>query len=65
MDRDEYLREYRQQNREYFAEKAKQQYEESKRLYGRQARVATRKFFTGVPVVGMTMERKPITITFD
>jgi hypothetical protein len=66
MDRrDEYLRAYRSEHKEYFAEKSRAQYEESKRLYGKQARVASRKFFVGEPVVGMTLIRKPITITFD
>jgi len=65
MDREEYLRTYRAEHRAYFAEKAKEQYEESKRLYGKQARVSTRRFFTGEPLVGMSMVRKPITITFD
>ena len=65
MDREEYLRTYRAEHRAYFAEKAKEQYEESKRLYGKQARVSTRKWFVGGPVVGMSMIRKPITITFD
>lgn len=65
MDREEYLREYRAHHKEYFAAKSREQYEESKRLFGRQARVATRKWFVGEPVRGMTMIRKPITITFD
>ena len=65
MDRDEYLRAYRAQHKAYFAEKSREQYEESKRLFGKQARVATRKYFVGEPVVGMTLIRKPITITFD
>ena len=63
--RDEYLRAYRAQHKEYFAEKSREQYEESKRLFGKQARVASRKFFVGEPVLGMSMIRKPITITFD
>ncbi len=65
MDRNEYLSKYREDNRAYFAQKSREQYEESKKLYGKQARVATRKWFVGEPVVGMTMERKAITITFD
>jgi hypothetical protein len=65
MDREEYQREYRAQHKDYFAAKSREQYEESKRLYGKQARVPTRKWFVGEPVVGMSMERKPITITFD
>jgi hypothetical protein len=63
--RDEYLAKYRSEHKEYFAEKSREQYEEGKRLFGKQARVATRKFFVGEPVVGMSMIRKPITITFD
>ncbi len=65
MDRDEYLRAYRAQHKEYFAEKSREQYEESKKLYGKQARVATRKWFVGEPVVGMTVIRKQIIISFD
>ena len=65
MDREEYLAKYREDHRDYFAEKSRAQYEESKRLYGKQARVGTRKWFVGEPVVGMTMIRKNITITFD
>ena len=65
MDRAEYLAKYRAQHKAYFAEKSRAQYEESKRLFGTQARVATRKYFTGDPLVGMSVIRKPITITFD
>ncbi len=66
MDRrDEYLRAYRAQHKEYFAEKSREQYEESKRLYGKQARVASRKWFVGEPVVGMTVIRKQIIVSFD
>ncbi len=66
MDRrDEYLRAYRAQHKEYFAEKSREQYEEGKRLYGKQARVATRKFFVGEPVLGMTLIRKKIIVSFD
>jgi hypothetical protein len=66
MDRrDEYLRAYRSEHKEYFAEKSRAQYEESKRLFGKQARVASRKFFVGEPVVGMSMERKKVIIYFD
>ena len=66
MDRrDEYLAKYRSEHKEYFAEKSREQYEESKRLYGKQARVASRKFFVGEPVVGMSMEKKKVIIYFD
>lgn len=65
MDREEYLAKYRSEHKEYFAEKSRAQYEESKRLFGKQARVASRKWFVGEPVVGMTMIRKPITVVFD
>ena len=65
MDRNEYLAKYREDNRSYFAEKSREQYEESKRLYGKQARVATRKYFTGDPLVGMTVIRKQIVVSFD
>ncbi len=66
MDRrDEYLRTYRAQHKEYFAAKSREQYEEGKRLYGKQARVATRKYFTGDPLVGMTVIRKQIVVSFD
>lgn len=65
MDRNEYLSKYREDNRAYFAQKSREQYEEGKRLYGRQARVATRKWFVGEPVVGMSMVRKKVVITFD
>jgi len=65
MDRNDYLAKYRSEHKEYFAEKSRAQYEESKRLYGKQARVGTRKYFVGEPVLGMTLIRKPITITFD
>mgnify|MGYP005995798937 CR=1 FL=1 len=65
MDRDEYLRAYRAQHKEYFAAKSREQYEEGKRLYGKQARVATRKWFVGEPVVGMTVIRKQIVVSFD
>ena len=65
MDRNDYLAKYRSEHKEYFAKKSRAQYEESKRLFGKQARVASRKWFVGEPVVGMTMIRKPITITFD
>jgi len=65
MDRADYLAKYRSEHKEYFAEKSRAQYEESKRLYGTQARVATRKWFVGEPVVGMTMERKKVIIHFD
>ena len=63
--RDEYLRAYRAQHKEYFAEKSREQYEEAKRLFGKQARVASRKFFVGEPVVGMSMERKKVVVYFD
>ena len=63
--RDEYLRAYRSEHKQYFAEKSRAQYEESKRLYGKQARVASRKFFVGEPVVGMSMERKKVVVYFD
>ena len=63
--RDEYLRAYRAQHKAYFAEKSREQYEESKRLFGKQARVASRKYFVGGPVLGMTMERKKVVIHFD
>ncbi len=65
MDRNEYLSKYREDNRAYFAQKSREQYEESKRLYGTQARVASRKFFVGEPVLGMTMIRKKIIVSFD
>ena len=66
MDRrDEYLAKYRSEHKDYFAEKSREQYEESKRLYGKQARVASRKFFVGEPVVGMSMEKKKVIIYFD
>jgi hypothetical protein len=54
MDRNEYLSKYRSEHKDYFAEKSRAQYEESKRLFGKQARVASRKWFVGEPVVGMT-----------
>jgi len=65
MDRADYLAKYRSEHKEYFAEKSRAQYEESKRLFGTQARVATRKFFVGEPVLGMTMIRKKIIVSFD
>jgi hypothetical protein len=65
MDRNDYLAKYREDNRAYFAQKSREQYEEGKKLYGRQARVATRKWFVGEPVVGMSMVRKKVVITFD
>ena len=66
MDRrDEYLRTYRAQHKAYFAEKSRAQYEESKRLFGTQARVATRKWFVGEPVLGMTVIRNQIVVSFD
>ena len=65
MDRNDYLAKYRSEHKEYFAEKSRAQYEESKRLFGKQARVATRKFFVDEPVVGMTMERKKVVVYFD
>jgi hypothetical protein len=66
MDRrDEYLRAYRAQHKEYFAEKSREQYEEAKKLYGKQARVASRKYFKGDPLVGMTVVRKAIVVSFD
>ncbi len=65
MDRNEYLSKYREDNRAYFARKSREQYEESKRLFGKQARVATRKYFTGDPLVGMTVIRKQIVVSFD
>ena len=65
MDREEYLAKYRSEHKAYFAEKSRAQYEESKRLFGKQARVASRKWFVGEPVLGMTMERKKVVIHFD
>jgi hypothetical protein len=65
MDRENYLREYRAEHRAYFNEKSKQQYELNKALYGRQARVATRKWFVDEPVRGITVERKKIIVSFD
>ena len=65
MDRNEYLSKYRSEHKDYFAEKSRAQYEESKRLFGKQARVASRKFFVGEPVVGMSMERKKVVVYFD
>ena len=65
MDRNEYLSKYRSEHKDYFAEKSRAQYEESKRLFGKQARVASRKYFVGGPVLGMTMERKKVVIHFD
>ena len=65
MDRADYLAKYREDHRDYFAEKSREQYETSKRLYGKQARVGTRKYFVGEPVLGMTMIRKKVIIHFD
>jgi hypothetical protein len=65
MDRNDYLAKYREDNRAYFAQKSREQYEETKRLFGKQARVATRKYFTGDPLVGMTVIRKQIVVSFD
>lgn len=65
MDRNDYLAKYRSEHKEYFAEKSRVQYEENKRLFGKQARVASRKWFVGEPVLGMTMIHKPITVVFD
>jgi hypothetical protein len=65
MDRNEYLSKYRSEHKDYFAEKSRAQYEESKRLFGKQARVASRKYFVGEPVLGMSMIRKKIIVSFD
>ena len=65
MERNDYLAKYRSEHKQYFAEKSRAQYEEGKRLFGKQARVATRKFFVGEPVVGMSMERKKVVVYFD
>jgi len=60
-----YLQKYREDNRAYFVEKAKLAAERNREKYGKQARCSTRKFFTGAPLEGITIEKKPITISFE
>jgi len=65
MDRVAYLQKYREDNRAYFNAKAKEQAERDKVKYGKQARCSTRRFFNGEPLQGITIEKRPITISFD
>jgi len=65
MDRVAYLQKYREDNRAYFNAKAKEQAERDKVRYGKQARCSTRRFFNGEPLQGITIEKRPITISFD
>jgi len=65
MDRVAYLQKYREENRAYFNAKAKEQAERDKVRYGKQARCSTRRFFNGEPLQGITIEKRPITISFD
>ncbi len=65
MNRDHYFRKYRETHREYYAEKTRQYHAENKRLYGAQARAPTRKFFTGVPITKISVEKKPVVVSFD
>jgi hypothetical protein len=60
-----YLQKYREDNRAYFNQKAREQAERDKVKYGKQARCSTRKFFNGEPLQGITIEKKAITISFD
>lgn len=65
MDRVAYLQKYREDNRAYFCDRAREAAERNKALYGKQARCSTRKFFNGEPLQGITIEKRPITISFD
>ena len=65
MNRTTYLRKYREEHREYYADKARYHHAENKRLYGAQARAPTRKFFTGVPITKISVEKKPVVVSFD
>ena len=60
-----YLQKYREDNRAYFVERAKEASARNREKYGKQARCSTRKFFNGEPLQGITIEKKPITISFD
>jgi ABC-type transporter MlaC component len=65
MDRTAYFRKYREEHREYYAEKTRKLHAENKRLYGAQARAPTRKFFTGVPITKISVKKKPVVVSFD
>lgn len=65
MDRVAYLQKYREDNRAYFNQKAREQAERDKVKYGKQARCSTRRFFNGEPLQGITIEKRAVTISFD
>ena len=65
MDRLTYLQKYREENRLYFNQKAKEQAERDKAKFGKQARCSTRRFFNGEPLQGITIEKREIVIEFD
>jgi hypothetical protein len=65
MDRLAYLQKYREENRLYFNQKAKEQAERDKVKYGKQARCSTRKWFTGDALKGITIEKKAVVIEFN
>ena len=60
-----YLQQYRQDNRAYFNQKAKEQAERDKAKFGKQARCSTRRWFTGDALKGITIEKREIVIEFD
>ena len=65
MDRLAYLQKYREENRLYFNQKAKEQAERDKARYGKQARCSTRRWFNAEPLQGITIEKREIVIEFD
>ena len=65
MDRLAYLQKYREDNRLYFNQKAKEQAERDKATFGKQARCSTRKWFTGDALQGITIEKRAIVIEFN
>ena len=65
MNRADYFRKYREANKEYYSEKAKEQYKLRKALYGRQARVRTVVFFKGDPIQKMSIDKRVVQVSFD
>lgn len=60
-----YLQKYREENRAYFVERAKEASARNREKYGKQARCSTCRFFNGEPLQWITIEKKALTVSFD
>ena len=63
--RAEYFKQYREANKQYYTNKAKEQYRLRKALYGRKARTRTVVFFKGDPIQKMSIDKRTVQVTFD